>query len=335
MTAVKDEHRIIAMNSKSGDMKWSFFAGARIDSPPSISHGYAVFGSRDGWVYCLNAYDGQLVWKRRLAADNKLIGAFGQLESIWPVHGSVLIKDSIVYACAGRSSYLDHGIMAYALDLKTGSIKKQKRIYSLDPKTGKMLPEFANTEQRGEYIGAISDILKIADNSVYMGVTELFGGNIESKNVLNPNVTFLDRTWANRTTWGFGKANNSQLMVFNNERACGIRAYGEGKGAFFTPGKDKYKLFAEEKGKNNKIWEKEVSVRFRAMVLAKDKLFAIGPPDIVKPDDPCSILCVYSVSNGTKLKEYKMNSIPVWNGMSAANGKLYISFKNGTIVCME
>ena len=46
--------------------------------------------------------------------------ASGQIESAWPVSGSVLVRDGSVYCAAGRSSYVDGGIYLERLDLKTG-----------------------------------------------------------------------------------------------------------------------------------------------------------------------------------------------------------------------
>ena len=40
-----------------------------------------------------------------------------RLESVWPVHGSVLVRDSTVYYAAGRSSYVDGGVRMGKLDL--------------------------------------------------------------------------------------------------------------------------------------------------------------------------------------------------------------------------
>ena len=45
--------------------------------------------------------------------------SYGRVESVWPVHGSVLVQDGIVYAVAGRSTSMD-GMVFYALDALTG-----------------------------------------------------------------------------------------------------------------------------------------------------------------------------------------------------------------------
>ncbi|NCQ29599.1 MAG: hypothetical protein GW802_19590, partial [Armatimonadetes bacterium] len=50
------------------------------------------------------------------------IAYFDQFESVWPVHGSVLIHEGIAYCTAGRSTYLDGGIRLYGLDPLTGKL---------------------------------------------------------------------------------------------------------------------------------------------------------------------------------------------------------------------
>ena len=102
--------RVIALDTATGEMRWSFTAGARVDSPPTVHGGRGLFGSRDGRVYCLRAEDGALVWRFRAAPEERLVVARGQLESAWPLHGSVLVNDGTLIVAAGRSSYLDGGI---------------------------------------------------------------------------------------------------------------------------------------------------------------------------------------------------------------------------------
>ena len=45
---------------------------------------------------------------------------YEQLESLWPVHGSVLIQDDIVSCVSGRSNFLDGGLRLIRLELATG-----------------------------------------------------------------------------------------------------------------------------------------------------------------------------------------------------------------------
>ena len=85
-------------------------------------------------------------------------------------------------------------------------------------------------------------------------------------------------------------------------------------------------------------------------------MFLAGPPDCIKTKDergdqalllenPFEVLdswegrngaLLWSVStkDGKRLAEYKLESVPVFDGMAAANGRLYMSMKNGSVLCL-
>ena len=77
------------------------------------------------------------------------------------------------------------------------------------------------------------------------------------------------------------------------------------------------------------------------MVAADKTLFVAGFPDRIDPKDPWAtfegrrggVLCAFSAADGKKLAEYKLDTPPVWNGMAAADGKLYLSLTDGSILC--
>ena len=90
------------------------------------------------------------------------------------------------------------------------------------------------------------------------------------------------------------------------------------------------------------LWKQYVPLRVRAMVLAGDVLFLAGVPDLVDPQDPLAAfegrrgakLRAVSAADGKKLAEYELQSPPVFDGMIAAAGRLYLSTEDGEIVCM-
>ncbi|MGD0897033.1 MAG: PQQ-binding-like beta-propeller repeat protein [Thermoguttaceae bacterium] len=104
--AMVDEHQVAALKASDGEVLWRYIAGARIDSPPTIHKGLCLFGCRDGWVYCLAAEDGRLVWRRRIAPVDQRICVYGQLESRYPVIGSILVDGDRAYATAGHTCQL-------------------------------------------------------------------------------------------------------------------------------------------------------------------------------------------------------------------------------------
>ena len=133
LVAAVDEHRIVALDARTGKSRWAFTAGGRVDSPPTIHEDTAVFGCSDGCVYCLRLTDGQLIWRFRAAPEQRFSVVRDQVESVWPVHGSVLVKDNVAYTAAGRSSYLDGGIWLYGLNPQTGDIVHRTLVRSEHP----------------------------------------------------------------------------------------------------------------------------------------------------------------------------------------------------------
>ena len=78
------------------------------------------------------------------------------------------------------------------------------------------------------------------------------------------------------------------------------------------------------------------------MALAGKHLFVAGPPDVVEPDDPMAsfegrkgtMLRAISAADGKTLAEHKLDAPPVFDGMIAALGRLYISTADGRVVCI-
>jgi hypothetical protein len=49
--------------------------------------------------------------------------------------------------------------------------------------------------------------------------------------------------------------------------------------------------------------------------------------------DNDSVLAVVSTADGQTLREYPLEAEPVFDGMAAAYGRLYLSLKDGSIIC--
>jgi outer membrane protein assembly factor BamB len=338
-----DTHTVHALDAEDGKPLWSFTAGGRVDSPPTIHGNLVLFGSADGWVYALAASDGQLAWRLRAAPESRNIVAFGRVESAWPVHGSVLVRDGVAHFAAGRSSYLDGGIHVFSADPKSGEVFSHRCIDSPDPETGKQPMQGSPRE----LTGALSDVMVGSPRGVTMRQLRLDGdeGGTPAGHLIS-NAGFLDDSWFNRAPWMLdGVA--GQLLVFDERIVCGIRACSSsGKGGFVYPGKG-YGLFAVERQKKSKkpvnVWKSTVAIRPRAAVLAAGRLFIAGPPDAVDPDDPWAafegrkggVLMALSATDGNTLNELPLDAPPVFDGLIATPGRLYFSTTAGRVVCLR
>jgi outer membrane protein assembly factor BamB len=266
LVASIDEHCVFCMDNESGTSLWHFTAGGRVDSPPTIHRGLVFFGSADGCVYCLRLADGELVWRFSAGPEDRRVISFEQLESAWPIHGSVLVNKGVVYFAAGRSSYLDGGICLYGLDPQTGKVIHQGHLDGPYPDVTKDIGRPFDME------GAKSDLLVSDGTHLYMQQVKLDHALCQQE---APRITqmgdrrmgrhllatggLLDDSWWNRTFWmysdrwpGFYIANQApkagQLLVFDDTTTYGVKCYTTRNrhSPMFFPGKDGYLLFADD-----------------------------------------------------------------------------------------
>jgi len=357
LVAGVDTHSVNALDAEDGRNLWTYTAAARVDSPPTVHNGLAIFGSADGRVHCLRADDGALVWRFEAAPRHRLVTAFGQLESPWPVPGSVLIHDGKCWFAAGRSSYVDGGIHLYALDPATGKVLHNQTIYSPDPQTGKMTPETDGFSMSG----LLNDIPATDGANVFIRQMQLWPSDGRSGQHLYTSGGYLDPSWFNRTLWQVGRAKTSGLMVLGNNVAYGVELYdSRSRETVFKPGANVYRLMCislkapagdssdkqaakKQRQKGAKpLWEKNLGIRTTALILAADTIFIAGSPDVVDPEDPHGawegrkggLLAAFAGSDGKQLDEHKLPAPPVWDGMAAADGRLFISSQDGQIICL-
>ncbi|MBD3183586.1 PQQ-binding-like beta-propeller repeat protein [Candidatus Poribacteria bacterium] len=209
-----DTHTVYALDEKSGEVLWSYMAGGRVDSPPTIHKGRVFFGSADGYVYSLRAIDGELIWRFRAAPVDRRLMSFEQLESVWPVHGSVMIRDDALYFVAGRSMFIDGGLRLFKLDPVTGKKLVEKVMDDKDPKTGENLQVYVDTLNMTV---ALPDILSSDGDNIYMRSMPIdFQGTRKKLAYTNANqqksnyvhlfapTGFLDGSWWHRSYWVYG-----------------------------------------------------------------------------------------------------------------------------------
>lgn len=217
-----DAHTLHALDAATGKPLWHFIASGRMDSPPTVWKGRVLVGGMDGWVYCLRATDGAMIWRFQGAPNSRQHGAFEQLESAWPIHGSVLVENDTVSFVAGRSVFLDGGLRFLRLDAATGA-KLAEQVYNdKDPETGRDFQERHKTLQMP--VG-LNDILSSDGKMMYLRSQKILadGKRIdigpvsanaaeqggaqkgEGRHLFAP-MGFLDDSWFHRSYWVYGKS---------------------------------------------------------------------------------------------------------------------------------
>lgn len=122
-----DQQAVVRLDPVTGKEVWRAQVDGRVDSAPTIYRGLVLFGTRLGWVYALNRDDGKLVWRFFAAPSPRNVVALGQIESAWPVFGSVAMLKGTLWVAAGREISIDDGFQWWGLDPLTGAVHSQAR----------------------------------------------------------------------------------------------------------------------------------------------------------------------------------------------------------------
>ncbi len=401
LVAVRDAHTVHAFDADAGQPAWSFTAGGRIDSPPAVDEGRVLFGSADGWVYCLRLADGALAWRFRAAPEDRRLVAWEQLESVWPVPGNVLVRDGVAWAACGRSVFLDGGLRMLRLNAATGEKLSEVALDASETEVG--LPDILSCD--GQYVYMRSQVFDLEGNRVQVrGARDVQKQAGESAHLFCP-TGFLDDSWWHRSYWVFGRsfrpgamgyflsgrfAPSGKLLVFDDRQVYGFTRQPQyfrwttplerhlfassrqpqvlrdppkpQKAAKKPVDKSQLKpgvLLAQET-QDARIaldWKHDIPLIVRAMVLADRTLFVAGPPDVL---DEVAALAAYgeadtqqqlarqaaalegaqgsllwavSAADGSKLAELTLPGLPVFDGLIAAGGKLYLTTTDGQVLC--
>jgi hypothetical protein len=244
------------------------------------------------------------------------------------VHGSVVVQPDVtsqpprplVYFTAGRSTYLDGGIHAYALDPWTGELIHHACLSG--PR-----PDPVKDEGGAGYMdGAKTDIL-VSDGADLFLLQERLRGDLQrvpaamqdpqreqggyrvyppapergsSARHLMSTRGFLDDSYNEGTYWTYGARwpgwdrhmnrvpAYGQILCFDDQRLYGVHVFYSRvrvRRGFF-PGTKGYRLYARDHEATKDRWSVYIPVRVRAMAAAGAKLFVAGPPDVIPAEDP-------------------------------------------------
>ncbi len=119
---------ITALDTDTGAEKWEFFADGPVRFAPVASRGKVYFVSDDGYLYCVDAEKGELLWKfSPLPSGQRAYKLLGneRLISRWPGRGGPVLADETVYFAAGIWPF--EGVYVCAVDAKTGDLIWQNK----------------------------------------------------------------------------------------------------------------------------------------------------------------------------------------------------------------
>jgi outer membrane protein assembly factor BamB len=364
LVAETDRHTLHALSRSDGRSVWKFVADGRIDSPPTLSGGRCLFGTRNGFVYCLRASDGALIWRFRGAPQDRRLFAYEQLESVWPVHGSVLVDDNTAYFAAGRSSRIDGGIRLYAVSVPTGKLLHQADVRVPGGPGANIIRQ-----------SVLPDILSLQNDTIWMrglGVDKNLNPVADEPHLFAPRG-FLDDTWWHRTYWLYGTeigggyshwpdVGNAvpagRLLVFDGDKniyGYGRLHYRMGDGHVRPNAVEDYRLFAEvllpkprtrhdARGEKNQVpgrraitWTIQPPFVVRSIVLSRDAVLVAGGASLTESaqNHGPGTFWIVSRKDGSKKAECTIPAPPILDGMALTDSGVFVSTMSGLVVCLR
>jgi len=158
-----------------------------------------------------------------------------------------------------------------------------------------------------------------------------------------------------------------QLLVFDDEVVCGVQTFfspGIVPGAVVQssegcllfgdantpltpdettfPDSDYPAKIRRPKTPTQHKWTARLPFQARAMLLAAGRLLVAGWPEASASDDPYAGLDgrlggrleIFDATTGQPLGQRKLAAPPVFDGMAAADGRLYVSTTAGKVLCL-
>ena len=315
-TASTDGGKVTCFDAASGSVLWNTQLPSRLSSAPLIIGNTCIVSCNNGCLYSLLNSDGRLVWKTRIAPLAQRIVVNARVESTWPVSAAVYYKGSIV-ATAGRGTEADNGIAVVQLDAQTG-----KTLFATAISPGPNVRADSLIEVDGK-LRHKSTVVDVEGKLVEPGAPHTRKSTIK--------MEFRERDYILDAYLVLARLRGMGNMMAAWDEKAGYRL--EGRGLLAS-----YDSLVVESIHPNFRKGLTPSVKFWAvaakggntigMALNEDKIFLC---QALRSDGSIS---VFERRTGKVVSKVKLPSMPVYDGMALAYGKLYIMLSTGELLCL-
>jgi outer membrane protein assembly factor BamB len=117
---------VTAVDLKSGEQRWRFFAEGPVRFAPLVHKGRVYFGADDGALYCVDAKSGDLQWRFVAAPTRRKVIGSERVISVWPVRGGPLLLDGRIHFTVGVWPF--EGTFLYSLDPESGRVIGKEQV---------------------------------------------------------------------------------------------------------------------------------------------------------------------------------------------------------------
>ncbi|MEK6259188.1 MAG: PQQ-binding-like beta-propeller repeat protein [Planctomycetota bacterium] len=326
--------KVVALDAATGQEKWTFFADAPVRFAPAVWKDRVFVVSDDGYLYCLAAADGSLQKKWRGGQSDDLILGNGRMVSRWPARGGPVIRDNIVYFAAGI--WQSEGVSLQAIDAQSSHElwrnDKAGRIYMPQPHGGAMAD--SGVSAQGYLVATANELLVPTGRAVPAGFARRDGEFLYYHLQANGHTGGTQTVVSGTSFYNGGVAFNVATGALESKLGLGaIAAMPEG--VVYGSKKDvrvvtlAEKIAPDRKGVPAKTLEHQVVWSLAgvdgsaAVIVAGDTIVAGGGTSVTAVDAKSHKVIWSAQVDGTP------------HGLSAANGRLYVSTDRGSIHCFD
>src|SRR5262249_39023685 len=111
---------VTAYDAATGAERWRFHAEGPVRYAPAAAGGKVYFTSDDGYLYCVGAAKGELLWKFRGGPSDRKVLGNERLISTWPARGAPVLAAGKVTFAASIWPFM--GTFIHCLDADTGKV---------------------------------------------------------------------------------------------------------------------------------------------------------------------------------------------------------------------
>ncbi len=303
---------LYCLDAKSGQERWSVTVDGPVRLAPTWSDGKVYFGSDDGFARCVDASDGDLVWKFSPTDSSHLILNNGRFIPFQPCRTGVVVEDGTAWFANALLPWKESWLCA--VDANTGTTTKpQHYVKSLPQRTMEGAPALSSkflVLPQGRVAPRVFDRKTGKD----LGEMVKSGGGSVVVVTIDDDVFHGPATDSRKG--GFRQSSGKSREV--------VAGLGRGN-ALVVDGKTSWMLtdseiIASSLLKRNVLWKSACDCPY-AMIKAGNTLFVGGD----------RIVAAHSATDGKLL--WTAPTTGRIFGLAVSNGRLFASSDTGTIHC--
>lgn len=333
---------ITCFDANTGEKIWQFFTAGPNRNAPLWHLGNLYFGSDDGNLYCLEAENGNLIWKKRFGSGRKLVGN-GRVIAATPIRTGVGAKGDTIYVASGLLP--EENVSIHACDALSGESFWDQKLNDLAPQGYPVLSDslwyvpnsrvqplafHLKTGRLNQKLrGLGGDYVSLQDGKLIYGIN--WQGEINARNFLKAAMTGYKVIGGDNRFYIASEFSLTAVDVKNyidaftkkeileNELKNTAKLIKENTGNYISQ-IDSLKKEIQKAKASEFLWQKELPKTF-SMIKTSNAVI-IGQQDLVVAFDA-----------NTGQEKWKMPVDGRAYGLAVCANKLYVSTDQGVLYC--